>query len=59
MKTKRQTSSKQWLKRHGFTNGLWRLEEHEQSIKRAKERNAHVARPFRQIVNSFTPHLAE
>jgi hypothetical protein len=29
-----------WLKKHGFTNGLWRLEERSKtSMARAKERN--------------------
>ena len=65
MKTKRKTHSKQWQKRHGFSNGLWRLEERERlakaakAAKAAKERNAHVAQPFRSIINSFTPLIAE
>ncbi len=45
---------KAWIKRHGFTNGLWRLEERARLAKAAKERNEQVAEPLRTIVNQIS-----
>ena len=44
-----------WLKRHGFTNGSWRLEDEERARKaRLERRNKQIAEPMRTIVNQIS-----